>query len=408
MERPVGAETQTSGLGRPSAASGMPAGCIDTAAQFVVKITKHCNLRCAYCYEFPHLGDKTQMSLESLARIFDNIASSADDVFDTVNFVWHGGEPFLIPLEYYDAIGALQRQIFGTAIRVSNVVQTNLTVLTPKHLQHLRKQKFFSGLGVSFDVYGNQRIDTADRPRTEIVLANIQKLIDCEIPFGAIVVLARNTLPHVRSIFRFYDRLGIEFRFLPFYLSSSEQQMIDHAITHAEMVDAFKAVFDEWLISEHAVAVEPIDNFIDYALSFAEGRCDQRYDKSTHELIFVVDLDGGTWGPDEIYGNEYKYGNLAGESFRSVLQSEGRRRALARARLRQEQHCGRCQFFGACPGFFVADASPQQQFMIEQDGCPVKPVLEHIVQSLAHPKLRDSVSHPPPVKLRNPALAPNM
>ena len=189
----------------------MSANSIGTAAQFVVKITKHCNLRCAYCYEFPHLGDKTRMSLESFARIFENIASSADNIFDTVNFVWHGGEPLLVPLEYYDAIGALQRQIFGNGISVSNVVQTNLTVLTPKHLEHLRARKFFSGLGVSFDVYGNQRVDIAGRARTEIVLANIQKLIDCGIPFGAIVVLARNTLPHVRSIFRFYDRLGIEF-----------------------------------------------------------------------------------------------------------------------------------------------------------------------------------------------------
>ena len=34
---------------------------------------KYCNLRCAYCYEYPHLGDKARMSLETLGRIFENI-----------------------------------------------------------------------------------------------------------------------------------------------------------------------------------------------------------------------------------------------------------------------------------------------------------------------------------------------
>ena len=53
----------------------------------------------------------------------------------------------------------------------------------------------------------------------EGVLRNLQRLRDADIRFGAIVVLARNTLPRIREIYRFYDSLGIPVRLLPFQFS---------------------------------------------------------------------------------------------------------------------------------------------------------------------------------------------
>ena len=38
---------------------------INASPQFVLKISKYCNLRCDYCYEFPHLGDKARMAASS-------------------------------------------------------------------------------------------------------------------------------------------------------------------------------------------------------------------------------------------------------------------------------------------------------------------------------------------------------
>src|SRR5262249_30429872 len=161
------------------------------------KISKYCNLRCTYCYEFNELGKKQRMSLDMISQIFENIARHViPNQFEWVSFIWHGGEPFLIPLVYYESIGRLQREIFGDKIRVSNVVQTNLTVMTERHLEFLKSRKFFSAIGISFDVAGDQRVDTQGRLKTEVVLQNMQKLIDNNIPFGAIAVLARNTLPH--------------------------------------------------------------------------------------------------------------------------------------------------------------------------------------------------------------------
>src|SRR5262245_33030891 len=207
--------------------------------QFVVKISKFCNLRCTYCYEYAELGLKHRMSLEQIAAMFKHCAHYAQaNGLEDVSFVWHGGEPFLVPLEVYEAIGELQRQIFGDRIKYENYVQTNLTVLTDKHLEFLKSKRFFAGMGVSFDVYGDQRVDIKGREKREIVLKNIERLLEAGIEFGAIAVLARNTLPHARAIYRFFDTLGVPFRFLPFYLSASPSQIDVHALTYEEIVAA--------------------------------------------------------------------------------------------------------------------------------------------------------------------------
>ena len=361
--------------------------------RFIIKLAKQCNLRCTYCYEYRELANRQRMSLDAIARMFENIARHvAAHACEFVSFVWHGGEPFMIPLSYYDEIRELQESYFPKALQVHNAVQTNLTIMTERHLDYLKSGAFFSGLGVSFDVHGDQRVDTRGQLKTGLVLNNLQKLIDAGISFGAIAVLARNTLPHVKEIYRFYDRLGIECRFIPFFKTSFAEQIADHAVSHGELVDALKTLFDEWMISETATAVDPIDEYIDYAVAYTTGQRDRRYNKQTDEYAFVVELDGGIWGHGEAYESELKYGNLIDEPFADILKSPGRRRAIDNAQRRIDAHCRHCPYYGACPGSFVADASVQQQSVLDQAGCPVRAVLDHIVAALERSTLSDLVS----------------
>ena len=59
------------------------------------------------------------------------------------------------------------------------------------------------------------------------------------------------------------------------------------------------------------------------------------------------------------------------ESFDEILTSKGRRLSFEQAESRLDRHCRNCPYFGACPGSFVADSSPQQQKQLEESGCSV-------------------------------------
>jgi uncharacterized protein len=245
---------------------------------------------------------------------------------------------------------------------------------------------------MSFDVYGDQRVDTQGRQTAHTVLGNLQKVLDHGIGVGAITVLARNTLPHVREIYQFYDRLGVTCRFLPYYLSASDQQAGDHAITHSELVGALSAIFDTWFGSERATPVDPIDEYLGYAVAWLAGERGRFYDRASDEYVFVVDTDGSVWGQGEAYDPDYRYGDLTRDEFAAILSSPGRMRAVERSRDRVKTYCGPCQYFGACPGFYVGDATEQQQHLLASAGCPVRAVMDHIIAALERANLADLVA----------------
>jgi len=352
---------------------------IDASPQFVFKVSKYCNLRCDYCYEFPYLANKARMSLDQIRAAFQNIKSSVTELaIAKADFIWHGGEPFLIPLEFYEDVNLVQKVIFGTEFKYFNSVQTNLTVLTERHIDFLERG-FFSDIGVSFDVYGDQRIDTAGKSRTELVRANIHKLIDHQIRFCAIAVLARHALPSIKRIYRFFDELGIDHRILAYYRSVSSKQAERHGLDFDELVSAYKDVFHEWLASERATPVDPIRDYVRYAVRHVTGVNDNRYDRSASERVFVIDVNGNVFNVVESYEPEFCYGNLFSSSFREIALSEARVRSIALSRERMQRFCHQCPYFGNCPGIFVANATSVERQILEASGCPVRDMIDHIL-----------------------------
>jgi uncharacterized protein len=371
--------------------------------ELVVKISKYCNLRCSYCYEYAELGHRAVMSLENIARLFDNLSSFAPakrpevpdpevhDLDAALQFVWHGGEPLLVKLSYYEAIGALQKARLRGRFSYANVVQSNLTVLTDEHIKHLKDRLFFDHLGISFDVYGRHRIDSRGRTSAGRVLANLQRLQDNGVDAGGIAVLSRDTLPHIENIYRFYEGVGMAFRILPYSLESNPEQTSVHGLRPDEIVDALCRVFDLLLQSEEPIVVRPLDVYLDYALSHIACGEDKFYDKGAEEKVFIVNIDGSTFG-DDAYVDDHCYGNLFDQTFEEILASKNRQRLIVEADERVSRHCGKCPFHGACSGAPVAEANPHTQRWLESYGCVVQKTVAHIVGRLEQTGLDRKVS----------------
>ena len=353
--------------------------------EIVLKITKYCNLRCAYCYEYPHLGDKRRVSLDQFAKLFANFGSftpaSIDEDGDLFSFIWHGGEPFMVQMAYYDAIGQIQSDVIGDRFRYHNSVQTNLTILTESHLDALEERRFFHALGFSFDVYGDDRRDIHGRPSTEKVLKNVQSLLDRKIPAGAIGVLSRATYPHIKSIFKFYDRLGINLRILPFHIEAVTGQKATHGLSPQEIATGMCAVFDLWLASERPIKLYPLDIYLRNALNYMNGATPYVYDQDRDESVFIVNTDGAVTGY-ESYLDDEPYGNVFEQSFEEIVYSPSRKHCSDAATQRVERFCARCPYFGACSGFPAASANALEAEWFSADACYVSMVTGHIVRRL--------------------------
>jgi uncharacterized protein len=364
---------------------------INTSPQFVFKVSKYCNLRCGYCYEFPYLGDRSRMKLEQIRAAFQNIKTSISHLaIQGADFIWHGGEPFLIPLEFYEQVSFIQKDVFGTKFKYRNSVQTNLTILTDRHIEFL-KDGFFDDIGVSFDVYGDQRIDKKGRSSADTVRANMRKLVEHQVRFGVIAVLARDTRPHIKQVYRFFDDLEIEHRILPYYRTIGSAQAQRHGLNFEELVGAYRDVFHEWLASERATPVHPIKEYVRFAVQHIIGVDNDRYDRSAAERVFMVDVSGGVFNDFESYDSEFCYGNLFYSPFQSIIESEQRNRSIALSRDRMLRFCRQCPYFGSCPGIFVANATTVERKILETSGCPLRAVLDHIVDVFKRTDLQDYI-----------------
>ena len=132
---------------------------------WVVKVSKLCNLRCRYCYEWNELHQTQRMSLgewkrllESIRRYHERRIAEVGEPF-TTTIIWHGGEPLLLPLPYLRAVFDLQHQMLGGLLdngAVVNALQTNLYRISDEQIGLLKAEKI--QLGVSCDVVGGVRL----------------------------------------------------------------------------------------------------------------------------------------------------------------------------------------------------------------------------------------------------------
>ena len=256
-----------------------------------------------------------------------------------------------------------------------------------RHIEFL-EGGFFEYIGVSFDVYGDQRVDTKGKSSADLVRANLRKLIDHQIAFGGIAVLARDTLPDIKQIYRFFDALGVEHRILAYYRTVGSEQTQRHGLDFDELVGAYKDVFHEWLASERATPVYPIKDFVRFAVQRIMGIDNDRYDPSTSERVFVVDVNGDVSNVSE---PEFCYGNLFHSPLREIAESEVRTRSIALSQERMQRFCHQCPYFGNCPGVFVANATSIECEVLNRSGCPVRAVLDHILDVFKRTDLNDFI-----------------
>ncbi len=92
-----------------------------------------CNLGCKYCYylEKPSVlayQEPSQMMSDELLELFIRQYIEAQTMPE-VSFPWHGGEPLLRPISFYEKALSLQLRYAGGRV-VSNSIQTNGTLFT--------------------------------------------------------------------------------------------------------------------------------------------------------------------------------------------------------------------------------------------------------------------------------------
>ncbi|MDC0720879.1 radical SAM protein [Nannocystis bainbridge] len=353
----------------------------------VIKLSKLCNLRCEYCFEYDQLGDPARMEPAQLRQLFLNIRDYARTLPAqprVLHLVLHGGEPLLLPPALVRELLELRDEIFaGEPLRTRVELQTNLVRLSEASLAMLRETRV--GVGVSHDVVGGARVDITGRERHEAVLRNFERLRAAGVPFGGISVLHRGNLARVDAIFDFWYAQGVDFRLLPILdFDAGAGRCHGLGLRQDQVREAMLRLAERVMASPRRITVEPIDQYVWTALRYLRGEPGLAYDPSRGEWALVVDTDGETYTYGDSYTPAGRIGNFFEPGAVASFAAPAYARTLA-ARSERMGACESCPFSQACSRLHLGEAVPSERVDAPPEAphrfaCPVaRPLIEHVV-----------------------------
>ncbi len=320
---------------------------MNTGTSFAVQLKpvgSACNIRCTYCYVEPFRPDKTKvMSLGVLERVIRSCVTTSA----TPTFSWHGGEPMLAGLPFFEkAWGFMQKWANGKPVR--NVVQTNAMLVTPQFAQFFQKNGF--GLSVSLDgpsqVHGASRVRTGKRDPAKDntfngVMRGINNLRDVGISPAVICTVGRNTLPYARDVFRFLVGEGFkEIKYSPVFDSVDDA----FSLSADEWYSYLREVFEEWFaLQDTSIHVRELDEVIAWMVNDPISCCSSN--KSCVNWV-SVDPEGNLY-PCEYLRADMPYGNIMSMELPEILNAPGYHRFASEVS-HVNSECAKCQYFSVC------------------------------------------------------------
>jgi uncharacterized protein len=344
---------------------------------FVLKLSKLCNLRCTYCYEYDELHLKDRMAIEDLDRFFAWLATDQPPGgWPPLRFVFHGGEPLLLERSYLEALAASQRRHLESAgLSYANSLQTNLTRFDNDTIDLLDELEI--GLGVSLDVFGGERVSGSGRDSQDKVLANLQKLLDSgaadRLGVGLITVLHRGNVDRIVSVYEFCAALQLSYRVLPvFSLHDAPARMRGLTVEHSEVVVALQRLADHWLSTGMDIDVFPLTNYLEAAIYSIVGKPARTYDPVVADWAYIVNTNGDTYSHAEAYSPAGWMGNIFKQPMVEILRSPARQASLA-PRLERARVCAACRYGRDCSRIPLIESLPSERAFADDGAlqCPI-------------------------------------
>ncbi len=350
-----------------------------------------CNLSCSYCYYLEKealfaAGERYRMSDEVLERYTRSVIdASAGPV---VHFAWHGGEPTLAGIRFFQRVVEIQSRYLPDGWKCSNNIQTNGTLLDERWCDFLLAEGF--SVGISIDgpaqLHDALRRDRRGRPTHARAMRGLNLLRERGIDPDVLCTLNALNVRHPREVYRFFLDQGVRWlQFLPvvrrseagvgqfqssLHGGSSVQRggalvavpSADSVDPHA-MGDFLISVFDEWV--RHDVGRIAVQGFVECLLAYS-GRAPTLCTMSdTCGSVLAMEHDGGVYSCDHYVDLEHLLGNATTDDIGELLALPAQLMFGASKRDVLTRACRECPVLVVCRG-----GCPKDRFSRAPDGEP--------------------------------------
>lgn len=174
-----------------------------------VQATPACNLNCSYCYIPASVRRQTSlMPMPVLETLLRRLADE-DLLEERLAVSWHGAEPLMAGLAWYEEASARLDAILGRGIEIAQVFQTNGVLIDDAWCEYLIRHG--AQIGVSLD--GSEQQDTArvnwgGRPAHRLAMRGVEKLNRHGIAWALLAVVTHDTMRDPDAFIAFVRSTG--------------------------------------------------------------------------------------------------------------------------------------------------------------------------------------------------------
>ncbi len=334
-----------------------------------------CNLDCAYCYylskERLYPGSRFRMASE-LLETYTRQYIEAQRVPE-VTFVWQGGEPTLMGLDFFRLVVEFQQEYRRPGVRIHNALQTNGITLDDEWCRFFRKHNFLVGISLDgpCDLHDAYRVDKGGKPTFDHVMAGVALLKQHGVDFNILATVHAANADHPLEVYRFLrDEVGASFiQFIPIVERDNEtgfqegDKVAERSVAGWQYGDFLIAIFDEWVRRDVGrVFVQIFDVALTAWLGQRPGLC---IFEETCGTALVMEHNGDLYSCDHFVEPRYKLGNIQEISLVEMVGSEQQRQFGLAKRDTLPRYCRECQVRFICNG-----GCPKNRILRAPDGEP--------------------------------------
>lgn len=312
----------------------------------VMKPTSNCTMRCRHCYHEEMGFAGTPMTLELLNKTLMVTAP----FYNNVNFVWHGGEPLLMPIEFYKEAIAMQnyyKSNYGTVF--NNQMQTNGELINSEIVVLLKEHKF--SLGISYDGPYNSFL----REKTEKVEEKILLLGEKGLEFAYLTVVSKGNVDKLIETYDFFKKKGRNLKLNPIFKSGNAKHNEEILLPFDDYMKNILLLFDYWLRDEQCnIIVNPFYELMSTVLTGKKRSC--CYSSCLFSWVGVYN-NGDLYPCGRAYTEDYKLGNIKDiTEISSVFRTEAYKKLIYQSTKRRNKCMKTCKYFNYCEGGCNNDA----------------------------------------------------
>ena len=352
----------------------------------VKPIGSACNLDCHYCY----YRDKSEiyndrmprMSEELLEKYINQYINGASQ--ENISFCWHGGEPLMAGLPFFEKAMELQRKYAGGKV-IENTLQTNGILVNDDWCHFFKDNNFLIGLSLDGpeDIHDAFRRDCGGAPTFARVMRAVELMTKHGVEFNILSTVNARSEGRGAEVYKFLSSINPYLQFLPVVEYVRERPGKRPLIVSPDEEDAVPA---PWSVSAKGYGQFMCDVFDEW-MKFDVGRkFVQLFDITLGNWCgvpptlcafgevcgdgLVVEHNGDVYSCDHFVYPEYRLGNIADNELVAMYRSSEQQAFGRDKRDALPLECKRCNYYFLCRG-----ECPKHRFEYAKNGEPYMNVL---------------------------------